>query len=110
MIRELALLGIDGVGKSTIAIALKSRLESEGVETDITSWSSSSRKHPSEFERRCMGDLLFAAFRGMYAGARTKEGPARNLFPPTAEEFLTSETIRDSFLDLQIVDNETWGI
>lgn len=110
MAQELVLLGIDGIGKSTIATALIEELEAEGRNVSVTSWSSSSKANPSEFERRCMSDVLFAAFRCMYAGAQTKDGPARLHFPASGDEFFSSDTSRNVFLDMDIVDNDAYGV
>lgn len=110
MKHDLVLLGIDGVGKSTIAVALRDRLIEMGHDTVITSWSSASKRHPNDFERGCMGDVLYTAFRCMYAQARTADGTAQGLFPPSASEFFQHESLHGQFLDLAITDNEAWGL
>lgn len=110
MAQELVLLGIDGIGKSTIAAALMQCLRSEGKSAIVTSWSSSSRNHPSKFERQCMNDALFVAFRCMYAAASTRDGPACRHFPDSAESFFAWEDMRNVFLDMDIVKNEAWGV
>lgn len=107
---DLVLLGIDGVGKSTIAIALRDRLIEMGHDAVITSWSSASKTHPDDFARGCMGDALFTAFRCMYAQARTANGTAQHLFPPAAADFFRHETLHGQFLDLAVVDNQAWGL
>lgn len=110
MARELVLLGIDGIGKSTIAMALKETLEGEGQRAVVTSWSSASQRQPAHFETRCMRDVLFTAFRCMYAAARTADGLVKEKFPDTAEEFFASKDVRNAFLDLDIEANEAWGV
>jgi hypothetical protein len=57
-----------------------------------------------------MNDVLFAAFRCMYAAADTKDGPARLHFPDSAESFFASDDMRNVFLDMDIVKNEAWGV
>lgn len=109
MTKEVALLGIDGVGKSTIAAAFLKRLNDLGTKASVTSWSSCSRHKPEAFERSCLGDLLFTAFRGMYAAAEDENGLVKGHFPDTVSEFLSSD-VRDRFLDFNIVHNEAWGV
>jgi len=110
MKRDLVLLGIDGVGKSTIAAALREHLDAIGCESVIASWSSASRNHPNAFERGCMGDVLYTAFRCMYAQATIPGVEIHKLFPPTAEEFFRHDSLRDQVLDLPVTDNAAWGL
>lgn len=107
---NLVLLGLDGVGKSTIARALQQTLVEEGRSVTITSWSSASKSMPVAFSRDCMADLLYSSFRAMYAGARTEEGHVNAHFPRNAEAFTSSKALKNQFLDFDIVDNETWGV
>jgi thymidylate kinase len=109
MLREIALLGQDGIGKSTIAAALASSLEADGLRVSVTSWTKSLRDRPSDFSKKCLSDLLFAAYRGMYAAAGCRDTSAAALFPATAEEFLSGDCA-DQLLELDVDRNSTWGV
>lgn len=109
MLHEIAMLGQDGIGKSTISTALASRLEAEGLKVSVTSWTKALRDRPPDFSKGCMSDLLFAAYRGMYARARSGDARVAALFPATAEEFLTGDCA-DRLLQLDVDRNATWGV
>lgn len=112
MLKEIAFLGQDGIGKSTISEALAAALRARGHDVSIVSWTKSVRgvqKPASEFVNSALADLYCASYRGMYAAARSRDVVARDLFPATTEDFFAKKA-SEKLLDLQIVENATWGI
>ena len=109
MIREIAFLGQDGIGKSTISEAIADRLRQDGHQVLVTSWTRALRVPQPDFAKSCLGDMLLCAYRGMYAAARSADTEAQALFPKDFDAFMSSDAT-DRLLELDLTENSTWGL
>ncbi|MGW5746352.1 hypothetical protein [Amycolatopsis sp. NPDC003861] len=65
---DISLLGMDGIGKSTLAAALARRLRAEGREVSVVSWQDFLRSAESGPGARLLGGLYGTLIRCLYAG------------------------------------------
>ncbi|MEU7829513.1 hypothetical protein [Nonomuraea sp. NPDC049129] len=80
---DIGLLGVDGVGKSTLTATLVARLEKEGYEVHVVSWRKWLQTAPPGLARDILLPMHGAAVRALFADARTADGLAgTDLLPP----------------------------
>jgi thymidylate kinase len=65
---DISLLGMDGIGKSTLAAALARRLRAGGREVSVVSWQDFLRSAESGPGARLLGGLYGTLIRSLYAG------------------------------------------
>ena len=80
---ELGLLGIDGIGKSTLTNAIVRSLREDGYEVLVLSWRRWLQTAPAGSAREVLLPMHGAAVRALFADARTADGRRGiDLLPP----------------------------
>jgi hypothetical protein len=79
---DVALLGIDGIGKSSVAKALAEVLRRRGRTVTVTSWHQHARGHGSGRGSQALRAAYGAMFRSVYAACTGPDGAGADLLLP----------------------------
>jgi hypothetical protein len=87
---DVALSGIDGVGKSTVSEALAAALRKRGYVVTVTSWRDYLRSGPAPSEHPALRAIYSAMLRSLYAACVGPDGgSAEHLLPGLDQDFLS---------------------
>ncbi|MBY5394885.1 hypothetical protein HFN01_08585 [Rhizobium leguminosarum] len=108
---DIAFLGIDGVGKSTIINSLVPMLRSRGYDPKIVTWRRAMRDSENPFVRDTLRDLYVGTFRTMFGWAdqEPSEKDIWKLFPSESQTFIDTG-IEDLLGKLSLTSNATAGL
>lgn len=105
---DIGLVGMDGIGKSTLASALCELLGAHG-QVERVSWESSIREHPSRFAVDGLKELGLSAYRTMYGAAHAPDLDLAATFPSTWDEFVATG-YEANLSGLRVTSNDPRGI
>ncbi|WP_159011668.1 hypothetical protein [Streptomyces sp. NRRL F-5123] len=91
---SLALMGIDGAGKSTLARALREELTARGAEVVDVTWAGAVAALPAGYPRTSIEQLGVEGWRLFYAGRTIDDAPVDEAIPRLFADFGASELPR----------------
>ncbi|MFF6780661.1 hypothetical protein [Streptomyces sp. NPDC012510] len=91
---SLALMGIDGAGKTTLAKAFRKELSARGLEVADVTWAGAVATLPAGFPRTSVEQLGVEGWRLFYAGRTIDEQPIDELVPQLFSDFGASDLPR----------------
>ncbi|MEU3660338.1 hypothetical protein AB0E77_11325 [Streptomyces sp. NPDC032940] len=91
---SLALMGIDGAGKTTLARAFREELSARGVEVVDVTWAGAVGSLPAGFPRTSIEQLGVEGWRLFYAGRTIDGRPVDELVPQLFSDFGASDLPR----------------
>ncbi|CCN85937.1 hypothetical protein VIBNISFn27_p10092 [Vibrio nigripulchritudo SFn27] len=95
---EIAFLGMDGIGKSTLCRKLSDILTDFGYDVEVVSWTKYCNESEKSYNRDTLRELYVGTFKMMYGSATTDTGPFTSFFPNGIDQFFdeqTSETLNN---------------
>lgn len=102
----VAFMGIDGIGKTTLARALASELAGAGVPVRPISWRAALDESTSPWPRDALQQLWLETFRCLYAGGTTENGVIRL---PRDYDRWAEDAWEQRLSGLSVLDNSPGG-
>lgn len=106
---DIAFLGIDGIGKSTIINHIVPIFKKKGLSAKVVTWRRAIGESDDDFSRDTLRDLYVGTFRTMFGWANDDTHKIRELFPASSEEFMRCG-VEGRLGELSIQSNETKGL
>ena len=91
---DIGLIGLDGVGKSTIATELQRALVERGIPTLVQSWRRAVKESDDRFVRSLLAEIHAGSHRMIWGSAQRSAGDVRALFPEGAVDVVGHEFIQ----------------
>jgi hypothetical protein len=105
---DVSLVGMDGIGKTTLAGALVEALRRFGPVERVT-WEEAIRREPPGFVVDGLQELGLSAYRTLYGGVASADLDIHGTFPATWGEFERSG-YEERLSRLRVLDNELRGV
>ncbi|MER8766419.1 MULTISPECIES: hypothetical protein [unclassified Mesorhizobium] len=108
---DIAFLGIDGIGKSTLINSLVPILHSRGYSPKVVTWRRAMRESDNPFVRDTLRDLYVGTFRTMFGWADRERSEAEiwKLFPSESQVFIDTG-VENTLGNLSLTSNATAGL
>lgn len=105
---DIALLGLDGIGKTTIANYIQSELIGRGLQVSMVSFRRSMQESDSSFVRNTLQELWLGSLRTIYGTAKSSGTDIPEAFPNNFENYISSG-FEEWLASISIDDNDVTG-